>query len=151
MASEGNTAASRLNALRSTGPRTLGGKKRASQNALRHGLTVRLARDLKISSRVKRIARAIAGKNANPIDFDLATWIAELELDLRRIRMARVSLLGKIMSAQSTDTASLGFVEGNPLDETGNTFDRLVKIERYERRTLSRRKWAIRNVSASDY
>src|SRR5712691_10743980 len=104
-----------------------------------------------MSSRIKRIAKPIAGKNADPIDFDLATSIAELELDLRRIRMTRVSLLDELVPTRSTSPAAPGSVKGNPLGDTGNTFDRLVKIDRYERRTLSRRKRAIRNLCASDY
>jgi hypothetical protein len=40
MASAKQIAANRRNAARSTGPRTLSGKKRASMNAIRHGLGV---------------------------------------------------------------------------------------------------------------
>jgi len=40
MASAKQIAANRRNAARSTGPRTFSGKKRASMNAMRHGLAV---------------------------------------------------------------------------------------------------------------
>jgi hypothetical protein len=40
MTTEKQIAANRLNARRSTGPKTAAGKRRASQNALRHGLTL---------------------------------------------------------------------------------------------------------------
>lgn len=39
MATERQIIANRQNALRSTGPRSLGGKERSSQNAIKHGLT----------------------------------------------------------------------------------------------------------------
>jgi len=39
MATEKQIAANRANALRSTGPRSLAGKERSSQNAVKHGLT----------------------------------------------------------------------------------------------------------------
>ena len=43
MASVAQIQANRLNAQKSTGPRTVAGKERASQNALRHGLLAREA------------------------------------------------------------------------------------------------------------
>jgi hypothetical protein len=42
MATEKQIAANRKNAARSTGPRTMSGKKRSSKNALRHGLAASL-------------------------------------------------------------------------------------------------------------
>jgi hypothetical protein len=43
MASSRQIEANRRNARNSTGPRSTSGKKRASQNAFRHGLTKRIA------------------------------------------------------------------------------------------------------------
>jgi hypothetical protein len=43
MASEGQIAANRRNARKSTGPRSSGGRKRASRNAYRHGLTLSIS------------------------------------------------------------------------------------------------------------
>ena len=39
MASDKQIAANRANALSSTGPRSLAGKERSSQNTIKHGLT----------------------------------------------------------------------------------------------------------------
>lgn len=64
-------AANRLNAQRSTGPRTPAGKAKVSVNALRHGLT----------------AREVILPNENPDDFD--AFRAELLTSLAPPRRAR--------------------------------------------------------------
>jgi len=43
MASNKQITANRANALKSTGPRSLSGKERSSQNAIKHGLTAQHA------------------------------------------------------------------------------------------------------------
>jgi hypothetical protein len=55
----------RLNAKSSTGPKTKTGKARAAQNALRHGLNVRVLADLALTSQVETMARKIAGPDAD--------------------------------------------------------------------------------------
>lgn len=46
MASDNQLIANRLNAQRSTGPRTLAGKLRSRRNAIKHGLTARAVVDV---------------------------------------------------------------------------------------------------------
>lgn len=46
MASDKQLIANRLNAQRSTGPRTLAGKLRSRRNAIKHGLTARAVVDV---------------------------------------------------------------------------------------------------------
>ena len=134
MASERKIAANGENARRSTGPHTSQGKRRASQNALRHGLAVKLMNDLNISKEVKRLAGAIAGENPGPGQFDQAQIIAEMEIRLRRIRAARTMLMQEMVSIPAASRSS--------------TSD-LLKIDRYERRALSRRKFAMRALTGS--
>ena len=56
MISPRKLAANRANARRSTGPRTREGKRRSSRNALKHGLSVRIAADpAELAAMVKRI------------------------------------------------------------------------------------------------
>ena len=69
MASEKQIAANRRNALLSSGPRTLAGKRASSRNSLRHGLTARNNDNLsgEIESRLhpenageRRLAQSVA-------------------------------------------------------------------------------------------
>jgi hypothetical protein len=57
--SERKRAANRVNARRSTGPRSTAGKARVASNALRHGLNVAVADDPLLTEDVERLARAI--------------------------------------------------------------------------------------------
>src|SRR5580704_11202018 len=56
---ERKRAANRVNARRSTGPRSTAGKARVASNALRHGLNVAVADDPLLTEDVERLARAM--------------------------------------------------------------------------------------------
>jgi hypothetical protein len=92
MTSEKKRAANRRNAARSTGPRTAGGRKRASRNALRHGLAAALHNPAPIAG-AEAMAEAICGMAASPLERDWACKIAESQLRLRRVRAARIALI----------------------------------------------------------
>jgi len=83
----------RLNARRSTGPKTRAGKARSSRNALRHGLSVSLALDGGYPTEVESLAKAIAGKNANARQFEIGCRIAVAQLNLLQVRQIRHCLL----------------------------------------------------------
>src|SRR5262249_38567789 len=88
MTSETKRAANRRNAARSTGPRSAAGKKRASQNALRHGLAISLLQDAAARAEIERMAKLICGDGASRLKYELALVWAESEIVLRRARMA---------------------------------------------------------------
>lgn len=93
MISEKKIAANRLNAKKSTGPRTSGGKSRASGNAWRHGWAVAKTVPPTVSADVERIAKAICGDHTSPALYEQAVIIAECEVVLLSLRAARVNAI----------------------------------------------------------
>ena len=67
MATERQIAANRLNARKSTGPRSIAAKERASRNAYRHGLTLSLPSDAGTAKRLDEFARKLAGDSKNEL------------------------------------------------------------------------------------
>lgn len=95
MPSERQIEANRRNARSSTGPRSDSGKKRASQNAFRHGLTQRIS-GAAFDHAVETLARQIAGDTENKITIELARDAAEAELELARVRQVKVALIERV-------------------------------------------------------
>lgn len=93
MMNERQLRANRANARASTGPRSAAGKKRASQNARRHGLSLSIRLISALSEKAEKLARDIAGEGASPEIIELARAIADAEVDLMRVRRARLELL----------------------------------------------------------
>jgi hypothetical protein len=93
MASERQIAANRRNARKSTGPRSTAGKKRAGRNAYRHGLSVSMSSNAAFAKELDRLVREIAGDTKNAIVLERARAVAEAELDLARVRRAKVALI----------------------------------------------------------
>jgi hypothetical protein len=111
----------RKNAMKSTGPRTMLGKSRSRLNALRHGLA---AMPIDNHVEVVKLAKAISGEGSSPSQEECATTIAECIWMLRRVQEIRSAII---------ETGS-----------AANSSKQLARLERYERRALSRRKKAIR-------
>jgi hypothetical protein len=106
MASERQIAANRRNARNSTGPRSPSGKKRASQNPYRHGLTTRLS-SAAFARAVETLARQLAGDRADQITSEPAHDAAEAELELARVRRVRTALIERMTAFGRFDVPKL--------------------------------------------
>lgn len=95
MISKQKIDANRANAQASTGPKTARGKKRAAQNARRHGLSISALMDPARSQDVELLARKIADEGASTDDLHLARRIAQAQIDLVRARQARLDFLAR--------------------------------------------------------
>jgi hypothetical protein len=93
MASERQIAANRRNARKSTGPRSGAGRKRASHNAYRHGLTLSITSSAAYAKQLDTLVRKIAGDSEDAIVLERARAIAQAELDLARVRRVKVALI----------------------------------------------------------
>jgi hypothetical protein len=105
MSTSRQIAANRNNARSSTGPRTQRGRARASRNARRHGLSVSVVSDPRLSEHVENLARDIVGETASPAVLEMARRFAEAQIDLDRIRKARGGCCGVRARASSRTRA----------------------------------------------
>ena len=178
MISGNKIRANRENAKYSSGPKTANGRARSSRNALRHGLSLPVYSNPASSEVVETLARDIAGPTANAEILELARAIAELQIDLRRVRNARqqrlatalaepfyfydsraaawkkVALLKPFLTPGLAEVPVPDFLvrlvtetpQGPRKLETilSKEAKWLRALDRYERRALSRRKFAVR-------
>ena len=168
--------ASRRNAKKSTGPRTGAGKSRVATNAHRHGLAVPIAALPQLETRAVVLARRIAGENPSTNRADLARRVAEAQVDLQRVRAAKLlfsngsTAKGTMAITRLTSKALDGDVNAYAQIEAqqnqiysspekrseaeavvariADPMHELAKLDRYERRALSRRRFAIRDWDA---
>lgn len=93
MASQGQIAANRENARKSTGPRSRGGKTRVSQNAWRHGLSAPFQANAAQTKMIEKLAKQIAGPLHGRIALELARAAAIAAFDLARVRQAKAQII----------------------------------------------------------
>ena len=104
MTSDRKARANRANARVSTGPNTFHGRARSARNAFRHGLSLPVESDQALGEEVQALAHQIAGPNASGQIQMLACRVAEAEVDLRRVRLARHQFLSQASSNAHCDS-----------------------------------------------
>ena len=135
MTSSRKITANRLNAARSTGPRTKTGKSCSRGNARRHGFAAKLSLDPGVSAQVRALADLILAQSAGVYSPTQACVLAETTVTLGRVRQARSVLLQPDNRANGPATKNAG--------DSDRLLDELEKLARYERIALSRRRQAI--------
>ncbi len=150
--------ANRANAKQSTGPKSGQGRLRSSRNASRHGLSIPVFADPKLADDITALARAIAGPADDP-DLDThAASVAAAQMDLIRIRRTKIDVLcgalarsaeGSTEDAEGPASGRAAVVRSDDLILNGDAVRALLLIDRYERRALSRRKRAIREMACA--
>src|ERR1700694_3637565 len=106
MVSERQIAANRRNAAQHPPPPSTSGRKRASQNAFRHGLTKRIS-SAEFDREVETLARQIAGDTEDKLKIELARDAAEAELELARVRRVKVALIERVAAFGRFDVPKL--------------------------------------------
>jgi hypothetical protein len=148
MVSDRQVAANRLNARKSTGPRSGGGKKRAGRNAYRHGLSLRISSIATFTREVERLARKIVAERE--VTLERARAVAEAEHDLARVRRAKIVLIKRAQALGALDCSpsetcvpTLRQDPQQAAEAIRRVLPELVRLDRYERRAASRRDQAL--------
>ena len=179
MASERQIAANRRNARKSAGPRSGAGKKRASRNAYRHGLTLNITSTAVFAKQLDKLVREIAGDTEDAMLLERARAIAQAELDLARVRRVKVALIERASAFGEVDPPTLtvtqmirllnAFDQGRPIvpkpidslatmpsqepcqtaEAVRRVLPELRKLDRYERRAAARGDQAVLNLTGT--
>lgn len=136
---EKRAAANRRNAKRSTGPRSEEGKRRSSQNARRHGLSVpSVHSDSSVDAIEQFVTALLSGYSRQQDELrPVARLLAAAEAELARIRSVRRDLF------RSMDTDNTVRAPGE-VSKIATALDNISKLSRYEKGARSRREKAIR-------
>jgi hypothetical protein len=156
MATPRQIAANRLNARKSTGPRSRSGKTRSRNNAMRHGLTLSVDSDPASRQQIAEYARDVA---ASGVTLEHANAIAEAQFDVLRVLQAKIKFIEEIRATGALDHPSLEpdhdtaptVAPERPrrtLGPIGPVLSGLLKLDRYEQRARARRNRAVKRLIA---
>jgi hypothetical protein len=145
--SEAKILANRRNAQRSTGPRAAPAKARVRRNALRHGFAAPVVGDPAVAAEVHRVASRICGAQAERQDQEQVLIIAEAQVTLQQVRQARTKIMERMALLPAT-------IHPNPQNTApapaAPYLEQLLRLERYERGALARRKRAVRLLRSGE-
>jgi hypothetical protein len=123
---------------------------RAARNAYSHGLSSSLPRPKKFIQELDRRARKIAGDTSNPLMLGWSCAAAEAELELARVRQAKIAIMdraGALCQLYIPELCELpSFEVPSKLEIMRRTIAELLKINRYEQRAASRLDNALRQI-----
>jgi hypothetical protein len=140
MTSDVKCQANKRNAGRSTGPRTAEGKRRASQNALRHGLSKTIASNALAAAEVRSIANALlASFPSSPPDNSPALRFAAAQLQLNQIARLATALTNELAAA----------IEHPDSSSAIEAIREMNRLERYVSKAGSRRRKSLRELLRS--
>src|SRR6478735_8787993 len=114
--SERQIAANKLNARKSTGPKSRTGKRRARFNAVQHGLAAMIELP---TEEIEKRARELAGEGASELACEFAREAAHSEFELARINRAKVGLIDLVYS--------IGALERSPVVSSVRDAIRMIK------------------------
>lgn len=140
--------ANRRNAARSTGPRSVQGKLRASRNALKHGLSTPATNEPEYADELERLTQQLTAGESDLERLALARSAAEAELLLKRVRLTRSVLLKWAIGKLNRDTAMALKPVRNKAASVVKGLGAISRLERYERRAFSRRKRLFRDLAS---
>lgn len=130
MATEKQIKANRENAKRSTGPKSLAGRMKSSQNARRHGLSLPLSDDPLAMAQAYKLYEALASEDASDLQNLAALEMAQAHTQLSRVAAVRRNLIADL----DLQSPSLEQVR------------HLVALERYELRASRQRRRAAQQL-----
>lgn len=136
MTSDRKHCSNRANARKSTGPRSTVGRRHTAQNARKHGLSLPVLSDPLWSEEVEAAVQELVEDTADLAIRQLALNVAIPQIDLSRIRSARQRLFFAVLNNSKNESAAGWRAE--------DRVHALFILARYERRALSRRKFALR-------